>query len=416
MTVCLPLKDARMAVRYNFERQNTMPHAGPVRSLTVRNLLSFGDRPTTVELKNLNVLIGPNGSGKSNLIEVLGLLQSAPKELAAAISNGGPIEEWLWKGAKRPPTASIEAIVDPPMGAMALRYRLAFTRAGFRFQITDECIENELPLPGKERPYLYFAYVNGRHMLNYKGEERGLRPEEINPQLSILAQRKDPEHYPEITYLGDLFARFRLYRDWEFGSLAAVREPCDASMPVEFLEEDGSNLGVVLDRLLALPPVKRELLSYLQTFNQDAADLRTSNQFGKVQTQLEEKHLTAAIPLTRMSDGTIRWLELLAILLNPDPPPLVCIEEPELGLHPDMVHELGKLLLLASTRMQLIVTTHSDSLIEEFGDSPDVVVVCEKEKGASIFRRLDAERLKAWLEEYSLGALWTRGQLGGTRW
>jgi predicted ATPase len=394
-----------------------MPQPGPVRSLTVRNLLSFGDQPTTVELKKLNVLIGPNGSGKSNLIETLGLLQNAPKELATAISNGGPIEEWLWKGAKRPPTASIEVIVSrPPVGAMALRYRLAFTSSGFRFQITDERIENEHAFPDKDRPYFYFAHVNGLHMLNYKGEERGLRQEEVNPQLSILAQRKDPEHYPEITYLGDVFAKFRLYRDWEFGSLASVREPCDASLPNEYLEEDGSNLGVVLDRLLALPPVKRELLSYLRTFYQDAADLRTSIQAGKVQTRLEEKHLTAAIPLTRMSDGTIRWLELLSILLNPDPPPLVCIEEPELGLHPDMVHELGKLLLLASTRMQLIITTHSDTLIEEFSETPDVVVVCEKEQGASRFRRLDGERLKVWLEEYSLGTLWTKGQLGGTRW
>jgi predicted ATPase len=343
-------------------------------------------------------------------------LQNAPKELATAISNGGPIEEWLWKGAKRPPTASIEAIVSPPTGALALRYRLAFTSAGFRFQITDERIENEHPFPGKDQPYFYFAHVNGRHMLNYKGEERGLRQEEINPQLSILAQRKDPEHYPEITFLGDVFTKFRLYRDWEFGSLASVREPCDASLPNEYLEEDGNNLGVVLDRLLALPPVKRELLNHLRTFYQDAADLRTSIQAGKVQTRLEERHLTAAIPLTRMSDGTIRWLELLAILLNPDPPPLVCIEEPELGLHPDMVHELGKLLLIASARMQLIVTTHSDTLIEEFSETPDVVVVCEKEQGASRFRRLDAERLKVWLDEYSLGALWTKGQLGGTRW
>jgi predicted ATPase len=387
-----------------------------VRSLTVRNLLSFGDQPTSIALQNLNVLIGPNGSGKSNLIEVLGLLQSAPKELAPAISNGGPIEEWLWKGTKGFPTASIETVVSPPSGTMALRYRLAFARESFRFQITDERIENEHAFPGKEQPYFYFAHVNGRHMLNYKGEERGLRQEEINPQISILAQRKDPEHYPEITYLGNLFTKFRLYRDWEFGSLAAVREPCDASLPNEYLEEDGGNLGVVLDRLLALPPVKRELLSYLQTFYQDAVDLRTSRPAGRVETRLEEKYLNTAIPLTRMSDGTIRWLELLCILLNPDPPPLVCIEEPELGLHPDMVHELGKLLLLAAERMQLVVTTHSDSLIEEFSETPEVVVVCEKEHGASTFRRLDAERLEAWLHEYSLGALWTRGQLGGTRW
>src|ERR1019366_4647576 len=124
--------------------------------------------------------------------------------------------------------------------------------------------------------------------------------EEINPQLSILAQRKDPEHYPEITYLGDLFAKFRLYRDWEFGSLAAVREPCDASLPNEYLEEDGSNLGVVLDRLLAQPTVKRELLRHLQTFYEDTTDLRTSIQGGGVQTRLEAKYLNAAIPLIRM--------------------------------------------------------------------------------------------------------------------
>ena len=387
-----------------------------IRSLTIKNLLSFGEEATMIDLRSLNVLIGPNGSGKSNLIEILGLLQNAPKELATAISNGGPIDEWLWKGAARTPTASIEAIISPAKGPMALRYRLAFTKAGFRFEITDERLENEAPLPDKQRPYYYYAFVNGRPMLNYKGEERRLQQEEINPQLSILAQRKDPEHYPEITYLGDLFARFRLYRDWEFGIGADVREPCDAGLPSEYLEEDGSNLGVVLDRLLARPPVKHQILDSLRTFSENTKDLRTSIEGGKVQVRLEEKHLNATIPLIRMSDGTIRWLALLAILLNPDPPPLVVIEEPELGLHPDMIHELGKLLVDASTRMQIILTTHSDRLVEEFSERPEAVLVSEKQAGASTFRRLDGQQLSSWLEEYSLGQLWTKGQLGGTRW
>jgi predicted ATPase len=389
-----------------------------IRSLTIRDLLSFGDEPTQVELSHLNVLIGPNGSGKSNLIEVLGLLQNAPKELATAISNGGPIEEWLWKGTKgatKPPTALIEAIINPAIGP-ALRYRLGFTKAGFRFEITDELVENEHPLPDKPRSYLYYSFVNGRSMLNYRGKERRLRQEDIDPQLSILAQRKDPEHYPEITRLGDLFARFRLYRDWEFGTLADVREPCDASLPNEYLEEDGSNLGVVLTRLLNRPRVKDQILDSLRTFYEDTNDLRTSIEGGKVQTRLEEKYLNATVPLIRMSDGTIRWLALLTILLNPDPPPLVCIEEPELGLHPDMIHELAKLLIDASTRMQLIITTHSDRLIEEFTDAPEAVVVCEKIRGASTFRRLNKRQLSSWLKEYSLGQLWTKGQLGGTRW
>jgi predicted ATPase len=182
------------------------------------------------------------------------------------------------------------------------------------------------------------------------------------------------------------------------------------------LEEDGSNLGVVLDRLLALPPVKRQILASLRTFYANATDLRTNFEGRKVQTRLEEEHLNGTIPLVRMSDGTIRWLALLAILLNPDPPPLVCIEEPELGLHPDMIHELAELLVDASSRMQLIVTTHSDRLIEEFSETPEVVVVCEKENGSSTLRRLNADELSSWLKEYSLGQLWTKGQLGGTRW
>jgi predicted ATPase len=94
----------------------------------------------------------------------------------------------------------------------------------------------------------------------------------------------------------------------------------------------------------------------------------------------------------------------------------VVIEEPELGLHPDMVHELGRLLVEASARMQIIITTHSTQLIEEFTDTPEVVIVCEKENSTSTFERLSAERLAEWLKEYSLGQLWTSGQLGGNRW
>src|ERR1700678_4477129 len=122
-----------------------------IRSLTVQNLLSFG-QVTTVDFRPLNVLIGPNGSGKSNLIEVLGLLQNAPKELATAISNGGPIDDCLWKGAAKTPTASIQATVTRPAdlphhNPKPVRYRLAFTKAGFRFQITYEFVEDEGPLP-----------------------------------------------------------------------------------------------------------------------------------------------------------------------------------------------------------------------------------------------------------------------------
>ena len=122
------------------------------------------------------------------------------------------------------------------------------------------------------------------------------------------------------------------------------------------------------------------------------------------------------VPATRLSDGTLRYLCLLAILCHPNPPPLVCIEEPELGLHPDVLPTLAELLKEASERCQLIVTTHSDILVDAMSDRPEAVLVAEKHESGTVLRRLEASKLKPWLEKYRLGALWTRGEIGGTRW
>ena len=122
------------------------------------------------------------------------------------------------------------------------------------------------------------------------------------------------------------------------------------------------------------------------------------------------------IPATLLSDGTLRYLSLLAILLHPAPPPLIGLEEPELGLHPDVVAEIAKLLVQASARTQIVVTTHSRMLVDALTDHPSSVVVCEKDHGESRFERLDGTSLKAWLDKYSLGELWSSGELGGNRW
>ena len=136
---------------------------------------------------------------------------------------------------------------------------------------------------------------------------------------------------------------------------------------------------------------------------------------GTVGLYLEETD-NRTIPATRLSDGTLRYLCLLAVLLHPDPPPLVVIEEPELGLHPDLLPKLTDLLRVASERMQLIVTTHSDVLVDALTEVPASVVVCEKHDGQTQVRRLDKDDLAHWLEDYRLGELWTSGELGGNRW
>ena len=122
------------------------------------------------------------------------------------------------------------------------------------------------------------------------------------------------------------------------------------------------------------------------------------------------------IPATRLSDGTLRYLCLLAVLCHPEPPPLICIEEPELGLHPDILPTVSKLLLEASERSQLIVTTHSDMIVDALTNDWWSVVVCEKHDGQTVMRRLDEKKMAAWLEDYRLGELWSSGEIGGNPW
>lgn len=98
------------------------------------------------------------------------------------------------------------------------------------------------------------------------------------------------------------------------------------------------------------------------------------------------------------------------------PPPLISLEEPEIGLHPDVLPKIADLLVEASTRTQLIVTTHSDILVDALSDQAESVVVCDWSPGGTTMRRLDRDRLRGWLDEYRLGELWRKGELGGTRW
>jgi predicted ATPase len=406
--------------------------------LRIKNLLSFGARGTEVELRPLNVLIGPNGSGKSNLIEVIGLLNSTPEDLAEPFRETGGIVEWIWKGESKGSSAIIQAVANVPRSGQApeftfpsrkrsreghlssasLRYRLEFRPSNYQLEIVDERVEVS-PAPAASvfhpPPDVFFAYENGRPVLYAKGEKQVLRPEEVNPQKSVLSQRKDPDQYPELTQLGRLFSSFRFYRDWEFGIGSRAREASPADAPVDFLEESSRNLALMVNQLNDSSETKAELLKYMKTFYADVESVNTTIVGGRVDIRLQEKS-RFNISAARLSDGTLRWMALLTILLHPLPPPLVCLEEPELGLHPDVVRPLAKLLVQASQRMQLIVTTHSDVLVDELTETPEAVIVCEKETGSTTLKRLERKELSRWLKQYTLGELWHKGQIGGTRW
>lgn len=390
-----------------------------IKSLHLKNFLSYGEDTQPIELQSLNVIIGPNGSGKSNLIEALDLIRSTPStseksNLLAAIRDGGGVRDWLWKGAGKTSGAVIDAVVGYQKGPTDLRYVLSFSEVGQRFEIIDERIENERPDFGHDKPYFYYQLKHGHGILNVKGQERRLLQEDIDPTASILSQRKDPDQYPELTYLGNSFSKMRLYREWSFGRNTIPRLPQKSDLPNEHLEPDASNLGLVLNKLRGQPLVKRQLLNALRAIYDGIDDFDVQIEGGTVQVFFHEGNYS--VPATRLSDGTLRYLCLLAILCHPKPGPLVCIEEPELGLHPDVLPTLATLLKEASERTQLIVTTHSDVLVDALTDTPEAVLVAGRSEDGTTLERLNAAKLKPWLEKYRLGQLWTRGEIGGTRW
>lgn len=393
-----------------------------LKSIQMRNFLSFGPDSDVIPLRSLNIIIGPNGSGKSNLLEAIALMQSAPGQLNAPIREGGGVRDWLWKGTDKTAIASLEITVEPlfPNTTNALRYRFDFTESGKRFEIVDERIENAEAFPGHTEPYFYYRYENNHPVLNIKAEggqgsrPKNLRREDVDPEKSILAQRRDPDIYPEITRLAEALADIRIYRDWSLGRYTPPRLPQPADLPNQWLEENARNLGLVLNRLKRNAETKSKLLEMFKAIYAEAQDFDVMIEGGTVQIFVQEGRFN--IPATRLSDGTLRYLCLLAILYDPKPPPLICIDEPELGLHPDLINHIADALRFASEKTQLIITTHSTVLVDAFTDDPESILVCEKEDGCSSVRRLDAQHLKPWLEKYRLGALWTSGEIGGARW
>ena len=388
-----------------------------IQRIRMPGLLSFPPDMDFFDLQPLNVLIGPNGSGKSNFIDTLELLHALPTDLAAAVREGGGAAEWLWKGSLQSLPAAVEVEVDRADAAdRRFRYRLSFAAAGPGVGIVDELIDEPKDRRGVDGPYYYFH--QGRPEIHIRVQTPdGSRLEKRTAQLdnrsldqSVLAQRKDPDFYPELFWLGAIFGTIRTLREWTFGPHGA-RQRQRTDLPAQQLLPDASNLALVLNQVEhTVGPIFND---YLKRFFPRFKRMTTAIEGGTVQLYLHESGLRAPIPATRLSDGTIRFLALLVTLLHPFPAPLVCIEEPELGLHPDAVALLGNLLVEASERMQLVVTTHSDALVSALTSQPDAIVACERPGGATKLRRLDPEKLASWLEKYALGDLWRMGELGG---
>lgn len=402
-------------------------HPPFLQSIRLDNLLSFGEdsfERAGFEFDKLNILIGANGTGKSNLIDAIDLLRSAPdisEGYRKAIRLGGSMKEWMWKGAPDAIGILDAVLHHPNRSDTALRHTLEVSKSSGAFQLLNESIENSVVTTGYDQPYVYYNYQRGRPVINEQHEHNGyarrdLKRENVESNTSILSQYRDPERYPELTYLAEQYDKVKIYRDWTFGRKAPLRQGTPIETRDDRLEEDFSNLGRFISRMIATDPrMKRRFLEALKEVYSDITDVTVAVGNHTADLYIIERE-EWAIQASRLSDGTLRYLSILAILLDPTPPPLICLEEPELGLHSDVHLKLAELLIDASQRTQLVVTTHSHSLIDALSEHPEYVITVEKREGQSYLQRLERQTLEVWLEEQGLGQLWMEGHLGAKRW
>jgi len=391
-----------------------------IRRLKLDGFLSFAPESEAINLNPLNVVIGPNVAGKSNLIEALALIGATSTDFASAIREGGGAEDWLWRGdrpGKAPAKLNVE-LGQCPLTGGPLLYKLEFAAVAGRVEILDETIEETAPEPGHKDPHFYYRFQRGNPVINVRGAgianqrtERKLERHSLKPDQSVLAQRRDPDLYPELTWLGAEFGRIQTFREWSFGSRTPLRYPQRTDDPTDQLLPDARNLALVLNEIQHQD--RRQFDSAMKRFLPRYEHLSIRPNGGAVQFYLHESGMNAPISAARISDGTLRFLAMLAVFLAPTPPPMLCLEEPELGMHPDAVALLAELLVEASKRMQIVVTTHSDTLLSALNDHVDSVLICEHDGLGSTLDHLDADRLEFWLEKYRLGEIWRIGELGG---
>lgn len=337
-----------------------------------------------LELKRLNVLIGANGAGKSNFIGFFRFVTAVlERQLQMTVGLAGGPDSLLHFGRKH--TEQLEASIY--FGEVRYQFSLVPTQDN-RLLFSGELISHM----GGTEVFTHGTLESQSDDFNSWGQSN-----ELDPVMAVLK-------------------RWRIYHFHDTGSSAKVKQIHSIS-DNEYLRDDARNLAAFLLRLKNHHPehyqriVKtvRLVAPFFGGFH-----LRpTVDNPQKIQLEWTEQGQDEPFNASALSDGTLRFICLATVLLQPRAfmPSALLIDEPELGLHPFAITVLAGLMKAASVDHQLIISTQSVELVNEF-EAADLVVV-DKRAGTSTFKRLDTQALEDWLAEYSLGELWKKNLLGG---
>jgi predicted ATPase len=336
-----------------------------------------------IELGKLNVLIGANGAGKSNFIGFFKLIgKILDQQLQSAVGTSGGPDAMLHFGRKKTEMLSAE---------------LYFGNNGYRFELK----------PTQDNRMMF-----SRESLwwNMHGD---WRPESGHFESYVEKQKGRTNIYD---YVVLPMHSWRIYHFHDTSDSATVKQ-IHGINDNEYLREDARNLAAFLYRLASQHEAHyRRIVKSIQLVAPFFGDFHlrpTVDNKEKIQLEWTEAGQDVPFSASALSDGTLRFICLATVLLQPEQfmPASILIDEPELGLHPYAIAVLGALMKSAAQKHQIIASTQSVELVNEF-EADDLIVV-DKEDGASTFKRANAAALAEWLKDYSLGDLWKKNLLGG---
>lgn len=351
-----------------------------------------------LELRNLNVFIGANGAGKSNFVQVFRMLMvMTRKNFQKFILENGGADNFLHNGPKETPSIRMHFEFDSSsIYAEGSNF--------YRFELTPTV--DETFLVSEEKKYVTTDWRSyGSPSL-----ESRLFDERVERSSS---GKKNGVGY----YVYASIARWMVYHFHDTSALAPMRRS-EIVEDNEVLRSHGGNIAPFLlrlknERASCYGEIVSAIRQVIPFFDDFRLDVLRYGEAEKVKLSWQQKGSDFPMQPYHLSDGSIRFICLAVALLQPDPPSIIVIDEPELGLHPEAIRILGELILDAAGRTQILVATQSPLLLDQFAIE-DIVVVNRKH-GQSTFERLEYDDFREWLEDYSVGQLWTKNVIqGGT--
>ena len=360
-----------------------------IEQLIIENYKSI--RYGKIALTPLNVLIGANGAGKSNFISFFELLQALLNQrLGSYVLTRGGIDARLYRGRKQ--SDFIRCLVD--------------------FNNTNAFFFELKPAAGNKAFIDYSGdYFNKSKDASKSYDERWHKMlwDRSVEESEILLR---PQW--RAGYLRDFLKSFTVYHFHDTSLSSPMRRPCNVNDNAA-LRHDASNLAAYLYRLQQtdvqvfrrIEGIIRSIAPYFKQFN-----LRPNPAMPEtIALEWEENNSDMYLDANNFSDGTLRFIALATLLLQPDSPDTIIIDEPELGLHPSAINKFAALVQSVSRQKQIILATQSVNLVSRF--SPEHILVADREADQSVFKRLSSDQLSTWLDTYSLGDLWEKNIIGG---